>query len=219
MKKLSKLFILAALGLASCKKATITVTPLSSFNVTNAVVGGATLYLNTSAEDSVTNNSYTAFSLITGQSRLGLYTAANPGAPYYNQTIPTVNGSYYSLFLSGASPANVDNVLIKESYKNYTDSLCGVRFINLSPGSQPISVDIAGNANGSEVASLAYKAYSIFKQYPAKVSTPTYTFEFRDATTGNLITTYTLNTPYFHNVTLCFAALEANATIIQDNDF
>jgi len=222
MKTLIKpLFILLIMAeLTACKKDAVKATALTSLNFTNAVINAPTMYLN-SAIDSVTNNSFGEFSLLTGQTQYKVYALAGPSQPFYNQTVTTANGGYYSLFLSGLSTSAIDAVFIKETYKNYIDSLSGVRFINLSPDSQPISVDIQGNANGSEVASLAYKAYTGFKQHAATQAVSSYNFEIRDAATGTLLTTYTFNTPYFHNVTLAIIGSESAGTvgILQDNDF
>ena len=124
------------------------------------------------------------------------------------------------MFLTGTSPSAIDNVLIQENYtRTYADSVFGVRFINLAPGSNPISVDIQGNANGTEAASLAYKAYSGFNKHPATAAIISYTFEFRDAASGKLLASYTLNTPYFHNSTLCFSGSAGNYSIIEDDDY
>lgn len=216
MKQLTYLLILAAFGFTACTKTSLSLTSptsLASLNVTNAVVGGSALTLNVINGQTVTNNSYSHFSLVAGQSRVSLFPAATPNTPYYNQTLSTANGSYYSLFLSGTSPSAIDATLIKESYQNYADSLCGVRFINLSPGSNPISVNLTGGANGSEVSSLAYKAYTDFKQYPAKKTNTSYAFQVRDATTGNLITSYTLTTPYFHSVTIVLRGLVSGTPV------
>ena len=222
MKTFKNVLAIILLGgcLYSCKKSDVKLTPLSSLNLTNAVIGDSTVMLNTNTS-LVSNNSFGQFGLLAGQSQVKVYAAADPAHPYYNQTLATANGSYYSLFLTGASTGSIDAILIKESYKNYTDSLCGVRFINLSPDSNPISVDIAGLANGSEVASLAYKAYTTFKQYPATAAASSYNFEVRDAASGNVIATYTLSTPYFHNVTLALTGLvnAATANILQVNEF
>jgi len=209
---------LLALYLVSCKTTNISPSPLASLNVTNAVVGGSALTLNTSAL-TVANNNYSQLTLNAGNSLVNLYPAATPTAPYYNQTITTNNGDYYSLFLSGASPASVDATLIKESYVNYTDSLCGVRFINLSPGSGPISVNVTGSANGSTVASLAYKAYSGFIQFPAKKLNTSYAFQFRDATTGNLLVSYTLSNPFFNNVTIALRGLPSAQAALMIKDY
>jgi hypothetical protein len=112
----------------------------------------------------------------------------------------------YSLYLTGRSP-NFESIFVKEDIPYHTDSVAGVRFINLSPNSDPISVNITGNANGSEVASLAYKASTIFKKYPAKYSNLNYAFQVRNATTGALLASYTLVTPRMLNVTLALRGL------------
>jgi hypothetical protein len=63
----------------------------------------------------------------------------------------------------------------------------GLRFVNISKGSGPVSVNLAGQANGSEVEGLAYKNVSSFKKYKAGSGVSSYTFEFRDEVTGTLI--------------------------------
>lgn len=190
--------------LLACKKTDSPYASSGAINVTNAVIGGATLTFNSTTQ-TVSNNNYSWFPVASGNSVVNLNiaaTATSPSIAYYNQNLTVSDADNYSLFLSGSSPSSVDATLIKETYSNYSDSLCGVRIINLAPNSNPINVNIKGNAPGSEVNNLAYKAYSNFTQHPAKKLNPSYIFEFRDAGTGNLITSYTLTTPYFHNVTL-----------------
>lgn len=211
MKKLTYILLagLAILSIASCNKTNTDFQPTASLMMVNTVVGGATLTLGTSAI-TVANNASVLAPIYAGQTPVSLATAATatvPSVSYYNQTIPTVNSGNYSLFLAGASPSAVDAVLITENYKNYTDSLCGVRFINLAPGSNPVSVNIKGSANGSEASSLAYKAYTDFKQYPAKKVNTSYIFEIRNASTGTLITSYTMTTLGFLNVTIALRGL------------
>lgn len=236
MKKFIQILSAAGLGLwlAACTKTNpVTPHPDAAINITNAVIGGTTLSLAagdtlTTTSNTITNNNYAflpVFANGSTQVTLGVpYTAASgtvaamPAVIYYQQALTIGNNDNYSLFLTGTSPTSVDNVLIKENYKYaYSDSVCGVRFINLAPSSNPVSVDIKGQANGSEVASLAYKAYTGFNPHPALGSTPSYVFEFRDAATGNLLTTYTLATPYFHNVTLCLRGLTGNGVIRTNN--
>jgi hypothetical protein len=104
------------------------------------------------------------------------------------------SGRIYSLYLTG-TVAQPDTVFMQEQLAAHSmaDSVAGVRFVNLSPGSNPVSVDIKGQANGSEVVSLAYKARTVFKTYKADHAVTSYIFEFRDASSGTLLTTYTLN--------------------------
>jgi len=215
--------------LYACKKTgTNTYTPSASINVTNAVIGGKTLIYNGTLQ-SVSVNSNNLLPVLAGQQQIDLYTPAvaatttSPAIPsvyYYNQPLNVTDKSNYSLFLTGASPSAVDAVLITETYKDYTDSVSGVRFINLSPGSGSISVDIQGNPNGSENTGLEYKTYSGFKQYPATVTAQNagFTFEFRDSASGNLLATYSYTPVTFHNVTLAVTGMESSANILQVND-
>jgi hypothetical protein len=235
MKKLNLLIILLMAGIAfnSCKKPTNTLQlDGGSINVTNAVVETNALSMMSAnavvgSNNSVSPNNYAILPVQSGQSTLNFglpavpateTTTAIPAVIYYTQSLAMTNKGNYSLFLTGSSLSALDHVLINETYTpKYTDSVCGVRFINLATGSEPITVNLKGASNGSEAANLAYKAYSDFKQYPAKRANAKYTFEFRDASTGILIATYNLPTPYFHNVTLC---LNGDASgIILDKDF
>jgi hypothetical protein len=117
------------------------------------------------------------------------------GLMFYN-ILPLKKGGIYSLFLCGADTTSPDYLFTADTlpYHNPIDSTFGVRFINLSAGSNPISVDIMGNPNGSEVGSLSYKGITSFREYTASSSSPSsYTFEFRDATLGGLLSSYTLS--------------------------
>jgi hypothetical protein len=226
MKNHVTIFFLLAIVISGCKKSQPSLTALASINVTNVVIGGAALTLNSSAQ-TVGSNSCAQFPLLAGTSLVNLYPPASPGTSYYDQNIQTTEGSYYSLFLSGTSPSAIDNVLIRESYKNYTDSICGFRFINLAPGSNPISINLTGAAAGSTVSSLPYKSYSNFIQLPGKAANTGYSFEFRDATSRTLIATYTFSAPsnpppYFHNVTLVLKGLVGGspaANVLLDKDY
>ncbi|MDP9078903.1 MAG: hypothetical protein M3O71_15850 [Bacteroidota bacterium] len=212
MKTIIKTVLAISLGMSlfACKQSGMVYPASGAINVINVVVGGTSLYLNNATTGAVKNNSAATFPLLAGQVQVNLSTLATttvPSVTYYNQLISMTGTGNISLFLSGASPANVDTTRINETYKNYADSLCGVRFINLAPGSQTISVNLKGNTNGSEVTSLAYRSYSSFIQYPAKLANQSYVFEIRDAATGSLIISYTLATPYFHNVTIALRGL------------
>jgi len=226
MKKAIKLIAAASIisCLISCSKSTDNAPgpqPAGVIYVTNAVIGGATLTLTSnslniiSGGNTVGINAATWFPLAGGQNTITLgvpaiaatpTTPAIPAIVYYTGTFNIDNSSNYSIFLTGASSAAIDTVVINENAKSqlstYTDSICGVRFINLAPGSNPVSVNIKGNANGSEAGGIAYKGYTDFITYPAKKANSAYIFEFRDAGTGTLIASYTLATPYFNHVAL-----------------
>jgi len=234
-KKMKKLnYTILAIGIAvclfACKKSDNVYTSSGAINITNAIVGGGTLTFN-GIMQTISVNAYQTLPVNSGQQVISLYVAGKPATatapavpaiPYYTSSLNVSNGAFYSLFLSGTYPT-VDSLTIKEQAPFlYSDSVYSVRFINLSQGGVPISVNIKGNANGSEASSLSYKAYSTFITHPAIRATPTYVFEFRNATTGTLVTSYTLTTPYFHKVTLALGGVVGGSpspSVIRDNDY
>lgn len=81
MKKniLAACFAITALAFYSCKKEDQQTNQSASINITNVVIGGSALTLNTSALTVATNN-YTQFTLPAGTSLVNLYPAAAPSA-------------------------------------------------------------------------------------------------------------------------------------------
>jgi hypothetical protein len=101
-------------------------------------------------------------------------------------------GGIYSLFLTGADTNSPDYLLTIDSIPYYepSDSVMGIRFANLSTGSNPISVNLEGSSNGSEVSSLPYKGITTFKQYVNNSTTTDFLFVIRDAATGDSLTQF-----------------------------
>jgi hypothetical protein len=111
-------------------------------------------------------------------------------------------------------------------YHPPSDSTIGLRFVNLSPASAPVSVNITGGANGSEVSSLPYKSITDFNNYPATAAISDYNFEFRDAATGALIGSYDVtgintllygfnNTRLHRNLTLALLGLPGDPATLK----
>ena len=70
-----------------------------------------------------------------------------------------------------------------------TDSLIGVRFLNLSPDSNPVSVTVVGQ-DGEQLASdLSYLDDSGYLELAATQDIGMYTFEFSDVDDNVLATT------------------------------
>jgi len=219
MKKINILILLAAIAFAGCKQNyVVQPVPSVNINVVNAVNGGDVLNLGNS-ELSVFPYNYTQLPMLSGNQTIKIATGDTPPVVYYDQTQNLETYAGYSLFLCGDSPANVESVFVKDNLAVFKDSVCAVRFINLMPGSDPISVNISGNANGSEVQSLAYKNLSNFIQHPAKKVNKSYSFDIRDAATGNLLTSYQLTTPFFNEVTIAIAGTTSGPVIILDNNY
>jgi len=113
------------------------------------------------------------------------------GLMFYNLLNLKVGG-IYSLFLTGADTTSPDFLFTTDTlpYYNFADSVMGIRFVNLSTGSNPISVNLEGKPNGSEVGSLPYKGITNFGQYINNSTISDYLFVVRDATTGDSLTRF-----------------------------
>src|SRR5579859_2756543 len=174
-------YIFCLLLLASCSKSNINSPGPASLTIINAVVGADTLVTNFSGEDTLPTNYINADFLI-----YNFYSSNTPGAPNINQfnsysgkqqlalyrypdTLPKSTplfrltldlpvGSVNSLFLSGTA-ASPDTMFIADHppYHPSSDSTMGIRFVNLSAGSAPVSINLQGQSNGSEAAGLGYK--------------------------------------------------------------
>lgn len=113
--------------------------------------------------------------------------------PLFDLNLQIGKGSINSLFLTGtvSHPDYLLDVAVP-SYHNKTDSTFGVRFINLSYQSKPVNVYVIGDGERKEVEALAYKGVTSYKNYGALAKTGTYTFEFRDQETQQVLAVYTL---------------------------
>jgi hypothetical protein len=132
-----------------------------------------------------------------------LVTTAASKTSLYSGTLNLDAGGIYSLFLCGTSTAP-DTMLIKEQISNYSDSSAGVRFVNLSPQSPAMKVNIAGAAGTTVVDPIAYKQASAFIKFSATTSITgnKYTFEVRSAANDSLLLTYPWSYTRFRNNTL-----------------
>lgn len=225
MKNMKLSFIvciaLYAIMLTSCKKQEVKLTPLASIQITNAVIGGSELQFGTNMA-TIPNNAYTTYGILTGSQVLKLSSTVVPNPVYYNETKDFVNGGVYSLFLTG-SPVAVESVFLKEeNIPSHTNNVFGARVINLVPGGVPISVNLQGSAKGSFILSLAYKSISAFKDVSALDAEGDKVFEFRNAATGDLITSFTVpsySLPRFRNITLVFTGNVSTETTIKVNNY
>jgi hypothetical protein len=188
---------------ASCKNDVIPKpSGAASLTIVNAIVNSSyiipnfnshqTLQYFTSAAQ-IYDASSMEFSSYVGNVPLALYDISDTTHAIYNSTISIPNYSIHSLFLTGTL-STPDNLYTTDNVPNLeADSACAIRFVNLSPGSSPISVDQMGEANGSEVTSLAYKAITGFKKYAATYNISAYNFEVRDVASGTVLATYSFS--------------------------
>jgi hypothetical protein len=100
-----------------------------------------------------------------------------------------------TLFLAGNTTAGYEGILLKnEDLPLYSDSVMGIRYINLVPGSTGLNVTLSTSTTVNEAANLNYKQITDFKTYPALQSTAAITFQVRDAANvllGSFILPYT----------------------------
>jgi hypothetical protein len=161
-------------------------------------------------------NSYESGSYA-GQFSLGLYQPSDTSSPLWSGTLNFSVGSIHTLFLSGDTTA-LDTLLTTDIVPYYPyndDSVAGIRFVNLSRGSGPMSVDIQGNPPTQyEFSNLGYKAISSFKQYNANANAAAngYTFEIRDQVSGNLLATFSWTFTLFKNNTVVIFGSETPNT-------
>jgi hypothetical protein len=112
----------------------------------------------------------------------------------FDSVLNLKGNTVYSLFITGKDTTMPDYLLVQDSlvYHAATDSTTSIRFVNLAANSLPVSINLEGSANGSEVQSLPYKGITNFKSYAATSAISNYLFVVRDATTGDSLTSYNL---------------------------
>jgi len=204
MRKIHFILLLTLLSLVifSCKKG-LSFKPegTSSFTISNGLSG--TDYLYTNFNGDMSNGQYYSntsairygnsgfFNSYVGQQDLAIYSATDTNAnskPVLRLSFNLERNTIHMLFLTGTT-LDPDYLLTTDQlpYHLPADSVLGLRFINIAKGSAPVSVNLAGHANGSEEAELPYKGISVFKSYKANSTINSYTFEFRDKASGTLL--------------------------------
>ena len=202
-------------AMTGCEKDEAPTPELTSVNIVHAMVNAPAIKVNPTGSnityitytDSIKFGSAKVYSLKAGtEAPVTIVSTADTTKPLFTATLPTGPGEMYSLFLAGQYP-QADTVWVRDELNNYKDSLIGVRFINLSPNSSGVKVNIKGNATQYEATDLRYKQITAFKQYAAKSANTNYQFEVRDAVTNTLLTSFTLAYTRFHNHTLVIKGL------------
>ena len=129
-----------------------------------------------------------------GKPPLTILSSADTTTPFFQQQMDLKAGGVYSLFVmaSGSSKQQSDVLLTQDTIPFYTDSLSGVRFVDLSFDAPNINVNIKGNyPSTNEVTGLSYKQITSFKSYPLTKTIKSYIFEIRNQSTGALLKSFT----------------------------
>jgi hypothetical protein len=235
MKKILMILI-TGLVIQSCKKEEST-PALASITIVNAAIDvtAAKAYASDKnanwsgivAADAVNFAFFKHFGVFVGSKNVVAVNSADTTKTLYSGTGEFKQAGLNTLFLCGQSPSYEGVYLADENLPNYTEEVVGIRFINLSPNSPAISVNLTATPAANETASLAYKQKTEFKTYPANAAViPTgIAFQVKNATTGALLANYTLPaapvSPYttatvaqarFKNVTLVIKGLVGTTT-------
>jgi hypothetical protein len=217
MKRILYLAIATTIIL-SCKKDEIKTSPLTSINITNAVVGGTTAKLGSNATN-ISNNSYAQMAVVAGTNSLYVYPVGDSAHPYYtNDKFTSNDREVYSLFLGG-TPTATDAIMVKETIPYRTDSTAGIRFINLANNNGALNITLSTTPTVNEVSALAYKSLTEFKTYPGLYNSAP-TFQVRKAD-GTLLTSFAFTTstiPRFANVTLVIRPNGTGVSVFRVNN-
>jgi len=231
----------------SCTKQTVPLGPgLTTLTIVNAVSGSSSLIANVNGQlpnyinqPSIGYASYLLYDFSGGNTTISFRDKTDTTTAIITTgSMSLPNYSIHSLFLSGTLSAP-DTLLVTDilpvhglSVHDVSDSTAGIRFVNLSPGSAPISINLQGSPNGSEVSDLTYKRITDFINYSTTSDVSSYIFEFRDAGTGNLLSTYTIdgvnngtngntskNNVRFRNLTIVFYGLPGTESTFLVNNY
>jgi hypothetical protein len=236
MKKLSLIVVLVIL-FSACKKSEVEVQQQSTFTLVNATtdIANARAYASENniywkplpTADAAAQYRFTHMGARAGNNNIKAVSSADTTVSLFSsskaENFEAAKAS--TLFLCGNTTAGYEAVFLNnESFVNHSDSVMGIRFINLSPNSSPVNITLSITPSVNEASALAYKQKTEFKNYPSLRSTGDIVFQLRDGG-GVLLASYTLpvvpNGTYatagvhharFKNLTLVIKGLEGTAS-------
>lgn len=213
MTKLLLLVTTAITGIIACSKSNY-INPPASVTVVNALAQGKTVipifgtapvtYFNSAK--TVAYGAAAFYSPLSGYNPLYVVKNTDTTRPILRSEFDFASGNMYSIFLLGDT-TQPDVILVQDAVPQISDSAAGVRFVNLSPASQEININIKGNgAAKTEFSGIGYKQISDFKIFPGNAVTgQNYIFEIRNQPNDSLLVTYTWTYTRFKSHTLVFA--------------
>ena len=210
----------------SCKKQQMAPAAAATINIVNAAIDLTAVKINPTGETISYKNTtdqvgYSAGKLYyaqVGVHGFEIVNSADTTKRIFNGNLD-FESTIYTMYLVGQSP-NIDTILRKESNLPFIktdvtvpksmDSVVYVRFVNLSPNSPTLKINIKNNTL-NETDNLTFKSIGSWKSYQNKnVAATSYVFEIRDVTTNVILSTYTFSanaTNRFKNVTLVIKGL------------
>jgi hypothetical protein len=224
---MKRYLILLVFAAAACAK-TNTVSTVAAVNVINASPAptSASIFVSFWGDSAyytaptVGYGSYVLFSV--PAKNASLYLATDTLKPFFNGPFPLQAGQIWSLFLAGQSGVP-DSFLIRDYIPKLSpsDSVTGVRFVNMAQGANPIDVDIQG-ASGWVTTYVQYKGVVGWEPFSANTAATAagYTFEFRDYNSDSLLASFPLTIVPNLNQTLVFYGSAASGfSVLSENNY
>lgn len=239
MKRIIFYTAIASFVLTACSKSGSNYKPISSLTLVNATtdISNAKAYAASHlipwatlpTTDAAAQYRFTHLGAYAGTNNVLAVSAADTTVKLFDNTSKGgdafVAGKFNNLFLCGNTSVGYDAVFLSsDEMPNHSDSVIGIRFINLSPNSTPVNITLSTSTTTNEVAGLAYKQKTDIKTYTSTASMASIIFQVRNAS-GTLLATYTLPktpaSPYttvglsharFKNLTLVVKGLQGTTS-------
>ena len=222
----SVILVLVLFSISSCEKEEVEYASSANIYVINSAVDAGSVKVNAGASSEFSYSKATdlafgssaVYGSFKGTKTITAVSSVDTTKSFFLRTINLESVS--TLYIAGMAP-NVDTLFRTETNLPYIsnsgsltqDNSIYIRFVNLSPNSTPLNINIR-LATENEVTALPYKGISLFKKYVALTTTPNYVFEVRDAATNTIQTTFTLpNSTYrFKTISLVVKGLLGTTT-------
>lgn len=219
----TKLLLLATAlvtGIVACKKTDVHLAPPASVTIVHAMASGKTVIpifgegavTYYSSAKTVAYGAAAYYSNTSGYSPFYVVKSTDTLHPIFQGGFDLTAGNTYSLFISGDT-TKPDTMFVKDVFPTINDTSAGVRFVNLSPKSAAINVNIKGNAAAkTEFSGIEYRQISDFKVFPAGSAVGgKYIFEIRNQPNDSLLVTYTWTYSKFRSHTLVLGGAVSTA--------
>jgi hypothetical protein len=197
---------LTLISILSCKKDEYQLRNTASVMIVNAAIANGNIKANVGADNTflfakaieIPYGSSGLYGTYMGVQNINIMSSTDSTKSFYRKTMSLKPLS--TIYICGQNPI-IDTIFTIEdnlpsiysgSVTNPENALY-LRFINLSPNSPPLNINIR-TVTSNEITGLAYKATSTFKKYEALTTTANYIFEIRDSQTNIVQTTFTLIT-------------------------
>lgn len=237
MNKILLVVVAASILIGSCKKTQDEGRAMSSFSIVNATTDVATMRAYAGENNipwkivpttfSAGQYLFTHLGVWAGVNSIKSVSAADTTISLFRSSKPETfeQGRANTFFICGNTATGYEGILLSnESFVKHTDSVIGIRFINLSSNSTPVNITLSATPGINEATGLVYKQQTNFKTYPALQTTGNMVFQVRDAA-GALLASYTFPvtavSPYttvgipsarFKNITLVIKGLQGTTS-------